>query len=403
MPTGTAGSATRPSDTTRPMKAIAIIPARGGSVGLPGKNIKPLNGTPLVVRTIRAALGARSISGVFVSSDDVRILSEAQRAGATPVTRPEELSGSSASSESALLHVLGTLDASSRGDVVVFLQCTSPFTTSEDIDRVVSAIVDGCADSAFSAVDDHGFIWEVGSDGAARGITHDETKPRQRRQDMAPRYRENGAVYAMRTDGFIASGNRFFGHTKLVPVDAPPIEIDTPEDWAVAEAFAFATETHAAPELSGIRAVVMDFDGVHTDDRVLVGLDGSEFVTCSRSDGMGLELLRKAGFDLLILSKEQNPVVRARAAKLKIDVQHGLETKLANLEAWCRAKRLDLAEVAYVGNDINDLECLRAAGVSVAPADAHPAVLKEAAVVLNRNGGFGALRELADMLLNVRA
>ena len=118
----------------------------------------------------------------------------------------------------------------------------------------------------------------------------------------------------------------------------------------------------------GIRALVMDFDGVHTDDRVTVGVDGDEYVTCSRSDGMGVEMLRKRGFHLLILSKEVSSVVAARARKLKVDVRHGIDDKLPEMKQWLAEKGVSLAEACYVGNDINDADCLRAAGLAVVPA-----------------------------------
>ena len=148
-----------------------------------------------------------------------------------------------------------------------------------------------------------------------------------------------------------------------------------------------------------IRALVTDFDGVHTDDRVLVQQDGQEGVLCNRGDGMGISLLRDCGTLLFILSREENPVVRARAAKLKMEVQHDILTKLPALDAWRQAKGLEWSEIAFIGNDINDVECLEAAGLSFAPADAHATALTAADIILTRNGGHGALRELADYLI----
>jgi N-acylneuraminate cytidylyltransferase len=143
----------------------------------------------------------------------------------------------------------------------------------------------------------------------------------------------------------------------------------------------------------------MDFDGVLTDNRVSVDQDGRESVSCSRADGMGLELLRKAGVPLLVLSKEQNPVVAARCKKLRVRCEQGIEAKLPALLAYCAELGIAPEQVVYVGNDINDLECLRAVGCGVAVADSHPEALRAAALVLAANGGAGAVRELCDLIL----
>lgn len=384
------------------MDVIAIIPARGGSVGLPGKNVKPLNGIPLLARSVLAARQATQLRSVYVSSDAEEILQVGAKYGAVPILRPADISGATASSESALIHALKHIEdvEGALPDVVVFLQCTSPFTTSQQIDEVVSRLTEAGADSAFSAIEDHGFIWDIAPDGAARGLTHDHMKPRQRRQDMTPRYRENGAIYAMRVPAFVASGSRFCGRTILVPTDMPPIEIDTPADWHIAEIYArIHDQPRSASNSQKIKALVTDFDGVHTDDKVTLHENGHESVRCSRSDGMGIELLRDRRVKLLILSREENPVVRSRAKKLKMAVQHHVKDKLPALDAWRIENQLEWSEIAYIGNDINDLDCMKASGISFCPADAHSSARSIATVVLRRPGGDGALRELSEYLI----
>lgn len=145
-------------------------------------------------------------------------------------------------------------------------------------------------------------------------------------------------------------------------------------------------------------ALVMDFDGVFTDNRVIVDQDGREAVLCNRSDGLGLERLKGLGLPLLVLSKERNPVVRARCNKLDIDYLQGVEDKGPALVDWCAQRGLNLAATVFVGNDVNDLPCLEVVGCAVAVADAYDEVLAVADVVLSRPGGHGALRELADAL-----
>lgn len=224
-------------------RVAAIIPARGGSKGIPGKNIKPFLGGPLVAHAIRAALGARTLSDVIVSSDDWAILDVARAYGAQALERPADISGDEASSESAVLHAIAENEACRRADTIVFLQCTAPLTTSEEIDLVVRTRTETNADTAFSVIEAHAFLWRLSPDGSGRGVNHDETQPRQRRQDRPAEYRETGAVYALRKDGFVDVGHRFFGRS--VPVVLPnavEIDLDTPRDWLALEAYARAAD-----------------------------------------------------------------------------------------------------------------------------------------------------------------
>lgn len=388
------------------MRIVAIIPARGGSVGIPGKNIRPLNGIPLLGRSINAVRQAEYACEIYVTSDDPAVLDIATKFGAKGVIRPRHLAGSTASSESALLHALAQIEADDPGnsaDIVVFIQCTSPFLTSNDIDKVVSALIEKEADSALAVIPDHGFYWEHDPDrpGYARCLSHNKAQRRPRRQELKPRYRETGAIYAMRAISFRRSGNRFCGKTILVEVDMPPLEIDTPEDWRLAEALAKSLDARLPPRNSHhIRALVMDFDGVHTDDRVIVLEDGSEAVRCSRSDGMGLEMLRNAGVALLILSRESNSVVAARASKLKAEVKHHVLAKLPTLDQWREKMGLEWSHIAYIGNDVNDVECMSAAGLATCPADASEKVKPFADFILKSNGGNGALREFSELLIS---
>ena len=148
-----------------------------------------------------------------------------------------------------------------------------------------------------------------------------------------------------------------------------------------------------------LSAIVFDFDGVFTDNRVLTFQDGTEAVFCSRSDGMGIELLRMAGVPMVVISKERNPVTTARCTKLGLEVVQGIDDKVPAMTAWLAERNLDPARTIYVGNDVNDLPCMRLVGCAVAVADAHPAVLAEADIVLPRRGGDGALRFLSDAIL----
>ncbi len=381
---------------------VAVIPARGGSKGVPGKNLTKVGGVPLVVRSIRAALSATRIDAVFVSSDDKTILEIAAQAGAGKIRRPADIAGDLASSESALLSALDDpAIASLSPDLLVMIQCTSPFTSAGDLDSLVATLDDARFDAALTVVENHGFLWGIAEDGSGRGLNHDASEPRKRRQDLPPQYLETGAAYAMRAESFRKTETRFCGPVGLVPTSHLPVEIDTVEDLDQARAIATAIDSPDAliPSLARIRALVTDFDGVHTDDTVSVDEDGRETVRCSRSDGMGIERLRQAGMPILILSKETNAVVARRAEKLKLPVIHGENDKLLALRKWADENGIDLDTICFVGNDVNDIACMQAAGLAVAPRDARREALAVADLILDKAGGKGAVREICEKLL----
>jgi N-acylneuraminate cytidylyltransferase len=380
------------------MSVIAIIPARGGSKGVPGKNLKRVGGIPLIVRAVQSATASRLIDRVIVSTDDFAIGAAARTAGATTMVRPAEISGDTASSESALLDILDRLDE--QPDIVVFIQATSPFIDPLDLDAAIERVKDG-EDVVFSAVESFDFLWRMNDDGAT-GINHKSTI-RPRRQEREPQFRETGAFYVMNAAGFRRAAFRFFGTVGIMQVDErTSIEIDTADELELANALAPLIRFDALDEGMDVDAVVTDFDGVHTDDRVSMTADGTEFVSVSRADGLGVRMLRESGIPVLILSTEVNTVVGARAAKLKVEVQQAVENKAEALATWAAARGIPLERIAYLGNDLNDLGALRLVGWPVAVSTAVPEVLAEARVVLDAAGGMGAVRELADRVLRGR-
>lgn len=218
-------------------KIVAIIPARGGSKGIPRKNLCLLAGKPLIAHIIECARRARTVSRVIVSTDDSEIVAVSKQYGAEVVRRPQEISSDTASSESALLHVLGHLEEKEgyRPDLTVFLQCTNPLILPEDIDGAVEMLVNDNADVAFSVTPIHCFLWRNTEDGRVEGINHDERR-RIIRQNRESQYLETGAFYVMRTKGFLKAKYRFFGKIKMhvIPQERA-LEIDEPVDFKIAE------------------------------------------------------------------------------------------------------------------------------------------------------------------------
>ncbi|MFB7996335.1 cytidylyltransferase domain-containing protein [Streptomyces sp. NPDC056002] len=424
-------------------RVLAVIPARGGSKGVPAKNLAPVGGVPLVARTVRECRATRLVTDVVVSTDDAAIAAAAREAGAEVVLRPAAIAGDKSSSEAAVLHALDAHEAlqGAAVDVVLLVQCTSPFLVREDIDGVVDAIVERGADTALTVAPFHGFVWRDADDEPAApavvgrasveggtdtlvapaatsggyGVNHDKSF-RQMRQDRPQDLLETGAVYAMDASGFREAKHRFFGRTELVRTDpARVLEIDDPHDLSRARALAplfdanipqvldsartGGTPIGSLPTAEDIDAVVLDFDGTQTDDKVLIDSDGREFVTVHRGDGLGVAALRKSGLPLLILSTEQNPVVAARARKLQIPVLHGIDRKDLALKQWCEEQGIAPERVLYVGNDVNDLPCFGLVGWPVAVASAHDVVRGAARAVTTLPGGDGAIREIATWIL----
>jgi YrbI family 3-deoxy-D-manno-octulosonate 8-phosphate phosphatase len=146
-----------------------------------------------------------------------------------------------------------------------------------------------------------------------------------------------------------------------------------------------------------VRLIAFDFDGVFTDNMVYVFETGTEAVRCFRSDGIGLQKLKKFGIETVIISTEANPVVSARARKLKMRCIQDCPDKRAALEDIAREKNISLAEIAFVGNDINDLACLECVGLPIVVQDAYPEVVSTAVFQTKRPGGHGAVREICDL------
>jgi YrbI family 3-deoxy-D-manno-octulosonate 8-phosphate phosphatase len=386
-------------------EVVAVIPARGGSKGVPRKNLQRVGGVPLIARAVEAARRCPAVDRVVVTTDDADIAAVAAEWGAEVVERPADLSGDEASSESALVHALDKLEAR-RVDVgiVAFLQATSPFIDVDALSAAVHLVRSRRRDSVFSAVETFGFLWEKGIGGAAEPVNH-EIDVRPRRQDRDPHYLETGGFYVMRAAGFRAAHHRFFGSVGIAEVaQRSAIEIDTADELELARRLAPLLDARSQRDaVITVDAVVTDFDGVHTDDTVEVDQDGVESVTVSRSDGMGVSLLRAAGIPFLILSTEANPVVAARARKLGVEVRQAAADKAAVLREWAQERGIAPSRVAYLGNDVNDLDCLELVGWPVAVPDAHPLVLSAARVVLDRPGGDGAVRDLAERVLAGRA
>lgn len=151
-----------------------------------------------------------------------------------------------------------------------------------------------------------------------------------------------------------------------------------------------------------IKIIVTDFDGVMTDNRVLIDENGKESVYVSRADGQAVQILKSMGVKLIIMSTEVNGIVQKRAEKLKVECFHGITNKKECLMQYCQEKNILLGAVAYVGNDINDYDAMQIAGMKITPKDAYDEVKRIADFVTEANGGYGVIREIASMIKNIK-
>jgi YrbI family 3-deoxy-D-manno-octulosonate 8-phosphate phosphatase len=388
------------------MKCVAIIPARGGSKGIPRKNICRVAGKPLLAYTIEHAKGTPAIDRIVVSTDAPDIGNVATRYGAQVVWRPVEISGDVSSSELALLHTLDELAMRDDycPDLVVMLQATSPIRQPHDIQRAIDTLITEGADSLFSACSLHGFVWRRNGNGSHLTPVSYDYRARRMRQDAPEDLLENGSIYVTRHDLLRSTGNRLGGRIAVYHMDPlDSLQVDEPSDLlAVERLLRWRGQAATPPHLVGIDLLALDFDGVLTDDRVLVDQHGHEAVFCHRGDGWGLARLREAGVGIVVLSAETNPVVTARCRKLQIEAVQSCEDKLAALQQIARARNIPPGRIAYVGNDVNDLACLAWVGTPIAVADAAPDVRAACRHVTTRPGGHGAVREVCHWSLTAR-
>ena len=378
---------------------VAFIPARGGSRGIPGKNLALLGGVPLLAHTVRQARAAAGIDRIVCSTDDEQIKEAAKRLGCEIVSRPAALATDMASTEDAMRHFLQEDGGLQDSDVIVLLQVTSPFRGQGAIDAALRRFDEARADSLVSVVATHRFRWHV-SEGWAVAEDYAPAQ-RPRRQDLANRYVENGSIYVTRVGALLAEGHRLAGSTVafVMPEDAA-LEIDSP--WDLDNARALWPVWHRADCITLLRPIKMlavDCDGVLTDNRVAVSESGAEAMIFNRGDGYGLHMARERGIELVVISREENPTVEHRCAKLKVKCLSGVADKAAAIASVAAASDLPRGAIAFMGNDLPDIPAMQWVGVPIAVADADPEVVNVARIITTRPGGGGAVREICDWLV----
>ncbi len=399
-------------------EVLAIIPARGGSKGIPRKNIRLFAGYPLIAYSIAAARQAATVSRVIVSTDDEEIADTARHFGAeTPFLRPAELAGDHTPDLPVFQHALKWLGEAEGylPEIVVHLRPTTPIRPPDLVDRAVHMLLlHPEADSirGITPARQNPYKMWLMEDLAnpihplvsAAGIDEPYNAPRQ---DLPAAYAHTGLIDAIRPATIL--DHKSMTGKIILPILFDPAydaDLDTPDDWRRSEQFILrggpkmvwpGQQPRAMPGI--VKLLILDFDGVITDNRVWVDETGRELVAANRSDSLGINLLREAGVEALVISKETNPVVAARCRKMDIACIQGEDDKQTAVRKVIAERRVDPAQVVYLGNDINDLPCFPLVGWAVAVADALPEVASKADYVLSRPGGHAAVRELCDLIL----
>lgn len=374
-------------------RIVALIPLRGGSKRIPYKNIKEIGGKPLAYWVCRAARESHCIDEVFVSTEDTRIRNVVQSLGLDVriIERPVELAGDQTTTDEVIFDFMGRV----AFDVLVTLQATSPLVSAHDIDSAIENFSCGSYDSLLTGVITNRFYWTLNGQPLNYDIHH-----RPFSQDFSGSVMENGAFYVTKRAVLERYRNRLGGKIGIhVMSPDTALELDNPEDWREIETLLVGSDVSIRERIGRVKIIISDFDGVWTDNTVCIDVCGRESVTCSKEDSLGLSLFReRSATPLLVISKERNTIVRHRCEKLGIQLLDSVDDKCAQATRALEQQHLSWFEACYIGNDVNDLECIQRAGLSFCPADARPEVKSHVHYILSHAGGHGAVREMLDVL-----
>lgn len=378
------------------MRWLAYMPLRGGSKSIPGKNVRPLAGKPLFAWALGEALAADCFDEVWVGTDSGEIAAAVEREFPGRVHVFDRDAGTctdQASTESALLEFAAQQDF----DVLCTIQATAPLTTAADFRAARQRFEAQQADSLLTATREKRFYWS--EDG--RPLNYDPAV-RPRRQDFPGTLMENGAFYFTRR-GVLEQGQCRLGGRIAIHEMSPDtaVEIDEPADWDAVERLLRRRRNAGRRDgPSGLRGLVVDVDGTLTDGGMYYGAAGEALKKFNTRDAKGLQRLEQAGMYVAVMTAEQSEAVHARIRKLGL--RHylpGIKDKLPALRQLVGEWGLQLDDIAYMGDDVNDLECLQAVGWACCPADAVDAVRTCADYVTALPAGGGAVREVCERLL----
>ncbi len=380
------------------MKKIAVIPIRKGSKGVPDKNTRKLLGRPLYQWVLGESIFSE-LDEIYVFTDDTGVISfiENEYRWTEKVVALERSSANAsdtASTESAMLELSQRIHH--NYDIICLLQATSPLTTRIDINNCLSLVESEKFDSALSVVNAKQFVWSP--DGCPQNY---DIFNRPRRQEFGGILIENGAIYVSRKSAFLNSENRISGNIGLLRMAENQFhDIDEEHDFRVVNTLLQKQLSVPKKNIGRIQSIVFDVDGVMTDGRVLTGSSMELGKFFSMKDGLGISELAQNHITPIVLTSENSEIVQTRMDKLKIkNTVLGTRDKYTRLEYILGNLNLTRSNIAYVGDDINDLANMVSCAWSFCPLDAVDTIKYNADVVLTRPGGNCAVREAIEFVL----
>lgn len=374
-------------------KIVALIPLRGGSKRIPGKNIKPIAGKPLAYWACAAACSCRYIEDVYVSTEDQLIARtiESFALGIRVVARPESLAMDNSTTDDVMLHFMSQVDF----DVLATIQATCPLVRGIDLDLGIEQFIRNENDSLLTGVLTKRFYWSVDS----RPLNYDPFR-RPFSQDFEGSIVENGAFYLTNRTTLQTQRNRLGGKIGIFRMAKETVtDIDDLADFEVAERQLLKRTNELRAKAGTIKILISDLDGIWGDNNVCTFGDMRELSEHSNSDTSSLDRFR-AQFNLpiLIVAKEANPAFKSRCAKLRVEFLGNSDDKCSAITQELTARGLSWPDVCYIGRDVSDRECMMKAGLTFCPAEGDSEIKRKADHVLCRGGGADPIREVFEVL-----
>lgn len=381
----------------------ALILARGGSKGIPLKNIKTLAGIPLIGWVLRAAVDSELFDSVWVSTDHDDIEKVARSWGAKIHRRSAEVSKDSSTSLDTIQEFVRL---NPEVGIVCHIQATSPCLHPFHLKGALQYITEQGCDSVFAVVRRHHFRWQEvkkGSGELTRPLNLDPYN-RPRRQDWDGELCENGSFYfstrnIIQNQGLLQGGK--VAYYEMLPEYSVDIDVDI--DWPVAEqrVLRYGYFGRVTPEV--VKLMFCNVSGCLTEGRIFLSVSGEEMVSINTRDTAALRKLQKEGVEVMLLTSSLDPFAEALSQKvserLGCEVLCVGERPLDDLETVVKQRELDWKDVAFMGNDEIDVKCLNVAGLSAVPSDAPVAAINGAKYLCKAVGGRGAVREFAEHIL----
>jgi YrbI family 3-deoxy-D-manno-octulosonate 8-phosphate phosphatase len=379
---------------------IAFVPVRCGSKAIKWKNIKNFCGKPLVYWCLHALEKCTEIDEVFVATDCNEIADVVLGLNLKKVKiyrRDAENATEKAGTEAVMLEFLSKRSLVPE-DKFILVQATNPFVNERDFSDALTSVRNEKFDSLLTCCRIKRFFWE--ENGVPKNYDY---KNRPLRQEFKGELVENGAFYINSVGNILRDKNRLSGKIGIHEMpEYSYTELDENEDWIIAEQI-FQKHNTVMPIKKKIKLLLTDVDGVLTDSGMYYTESGDEMKKFSTYDGVAFGLLKSSGIKTGMITGEARKLNLKRAKKLKMDyVYQGVKDKLSVLLEICRKESISPEEVAFVGDDINDLDILKRVGMAACPSSAMPSIKAiEGIIVLKSKGGQGVIRELADNYIDL--